>query len=242
VPRGERSRRYDSIALRAIANPPLSLFLRARFPKRQRSTRPFMLSARRGAASTCGTAFAMRRASWLRAIDEHDVIVMSPKSGSVRTRSDDHRKTDTTMESEMIVEAFENYAKFNGPWLQAWTDANSAAVASVRMAFGQLELAALTSRFMTQRLRAYADYDGRIEPLVRRLDKLTEQFGEDYARELREIYSSWHEILRQDRAATQAVSSIKPGERRGDESWDGSRREAERGDRTDDRRPDSAAH
>jgi hypothetical protein len=108
----------------------------------------------------------------------------------------------------------------------------------MRMAFGQLELAALTSRFMTQRLRAYADYDGRIEPLVRRLDKLTEQFGEDYARELREIYSSWHEILRQDRAVSQAVSSPS---RRGDEPWDGSRRE-ERGDRADDRRPESAAH
>ena len=144
----------------------------------------------------------------------------------------------------MIVEAFENYARFNGPWLQGWTDMNSAAVASARMAFGQLELAALTSRFMTQRMRAYADYDGRIEALVRRLDKLTEQFGEDYARELREIYSSWHEVLRQDRAATQAVSAgCRGGERRGDEPWDGGRREVERGDRVvDDRRSESAAH
>ena len=143
----------------------------------------------------------------------------------------------------MIVEAFENYARFNGPWLQGWTDMNSAAVASARMAFGQLELAALTSRFMTQRMRAYADFDGRIEPLVRRLDKLTEQFGEDYAREVRDIYSSWHEVLRQDRAATQAVSAgSRGGERRGDEAWDGGRREAERGDRADERRSESAAH
>jgi hypothetical protein len=143
----------------------------------------------------------------------------------------------------MIVEAFENYAKFNGPWLQAWTDMNSAALASTRIAFGQLELAALTSRFMTQRLRAYEDYDGRIEPLVRRLDKLTEQFGEDYARELREIYSSWHEVLRQDRAVAQAVSPVgRAGDRRGDEPWEGSRRETDRGDRGDDRRPESAAH
>jgi hypothetical protein len=145
----------------------------------------------------------------------------------------------------MIAEAFESYARFNGPWLQAWSDMNSAAFASARIAFGQLELTALTSRFMTQRLRAYADYDGRIEPLVRRLDKITEQFGEDYARELREIYSSWHEVLRQDRAATQAVSSTRPGDRR-DESWDGVRRDAERGDRADERererRSESAAH
>lgn len=55
----------------------------------------------------------------------------------------------------MIVEAFENYARFNGAWLQGWTDMNSAAVASARMAFGQLELAALTSRFMTQRIRVW---------------------------------------------------------------------------------------
>ena len=131
----------------------------------------------------------------------------------------------------MIVEGFENYARFNGAWLQGWTDMNSAAVATARMAFGQLELASLTSRFMTQRMRAYADYDGRIEPLVRRLDNLTEQFGEDYARELREIYSSWHEVLRQDLAATEAVSAGNRGGERGD----GGRREDERGNRTDDR-------
>ena len=139
----------------------------------------------------------------------------------------------------MIVETFENYARFNGPWLQGWADMNSAAIASARIAFGQLELAALTSRFMTQRMRAYADYDGRIEPLVQRLDKLTEQFGEDYARELREIYSSWHEVLRQDRAATQAVSSpSRDGEHRGDEPRDGAKRETKRGDRATER----AAH
>jgi len=142
----------------------------------------------------------------------------------------------------MITEAFENYARFNGPWLQGWTDLNSAAIAGARMSFGQWELAALTSRFMTQRMRAYADYDGRIEPLIRRLDKLTEQFGEDYARELREIYSSWHEVLRQDRAATQAVSPGRGGDRRADEPWDGGRREAERAERVADRRAESAAH
>ncbi|RPI59130.1 MAG: hypothetical protein EHM50_09705, partial [Lysobacterales bacterium] len=105
----------------------------------------------------------------------------------------------------MIVEAMENFARFNGPWLQAWNDVNAASVASTRIAFGQFELATLTSRFLTQRIRAYADYDGRIEPLVRRLDQLTEQYGEDYARELRQIYSAWSDLLRQDRAASQAM-------------------------------------
>jgi len=132
----------------------------------------------------------------------------------------------------MIVEAFENYTRFNGPWLQGLSDMNSAAIASTRIAFGQLELAALASRFMTQRMRAYADFDGRVEPLVQRLDKLTEQFGADYARQLREIYSSWNEVLRQDSAATQAMSSAsRGGEHRGDEPRNGSRRDANRSDR-----------
>ena len=50
----------------------------------------------------------------------------------------------------MIVEAFENYTRFNGPWLQGWAEMNSAAIASARIAFGQLELAALASRFMSR--------------------------------------------------------------------------------------------
>lgn len=142
----------------------------------------------------------------------------------------------------MIVEAFENYTRFNGPWLQGWADMNSAAIASARIAFGQLELAALTSRFVTQRMRAYADYDGRVEPLVQRLDKLTEQFGEDYARELRDIYSSWHEVLRKDSATTQAMSSSSRGsEHRSDEPRNGGRRETKRGDRTNGR-AERAAH
>jgi hypothetical protein len=136
----------------------------------------------------------------------------------------------------MIVEAFENYTRFNGPWLQGWADMNSAAIASTRIAFGQLELAALTSRFMAQRMRAYADSDGRVEPLVQRLDKLTEQFGLDYARQLRDIYSSWNEVLRQDSAATQALSSPSRGaEHRGDEPRNGGRREAKRSDRANGR-------
>ena len=136
----------------------------------------------------------------------------------------------------MIVEAFENYTRFNGPWLQGWADMNSAAIASTRIAFGQLELAALASRFMTQRMRAYADFDGRVEPLVQRLDKLTEQFGADYARQLREIYSSWNEVLRRDSAATQAMSSpSRGGEQRADEPRNGSRREAKRTDRANGR-------
>ena len=102
----------------------------------------------------------------------------------------------------MIVEVLESYASLNGRWLQSWNDANAASIASVRIAFGQWELATLTARFMTARVSAYADYDGRIELLVRRLDKLTEEYGDDYARELRRIYSAWADLSRNDRALT----------------------------------------
>ena len=102
----------------------------------------------------------------------------------------------------MIVEAFESYAKLNGRWLETWSHANAASIASLRIAFGQWELATLAARFMTERIRAYADHDGRIEPLVRRLDRLTEEYGDDHARELRRIYAAWSELLRNDRALT----------------------------------------
>ena len=160
----------------------------------------------------------------------------------------------------MIVEAMENFARFNGPWLQAWNDMNAASVASTRIAFGQFELATVTSRFLTQRIRAYADYDGRIEPLVRRLDQLTEQYGEDYARELRQIYSAWSDLLRQDRAASQVmpVPLALGGERR-DQAWNGRNDERasgdesaageergrgteQRGKKRSERRPENPAH
>jgi hypothetical protein len=145
----------------------------------------------------------------------------------------------------MIVEAFENYARFNGAWLQAWNDANAASITSARIGFGQLELAALTSRFMTQRVRAYADSDGRIETLVRRLDQLTEQYGEDYARQLRQIYSAWSDLLREDRAASQSMpqQGVPPprGAELRDEPSDG-RGDAERGKKRGERRPENAAH
>ena len=96
----------------------------------------------------------------------------------------------------MTVETFENYARSSSPWLQAWNDANAASITRARIAVGQLELALLTARFITLRARAYADYEGRIEPLVRRLEKLTEQYGEDYTRELRQIYSASSDALR----------------------------------------------
>ena len=96
----------------------------------------------------------------------------------------------------MSAEALDSYARFKGPWLQAWNDTNAASITRARMAVGQLELAVLTARFMALRVRAYADYDGRVEPLVRRLEKLTEQYGEDYTRELRQIYSAWSDSLR----------------------------------------------
>jgi hypothetical protein len=136
----------------------------------------------------------------------------------------------------MIVEAFETYAKSNGRWLQTWSHASAASIASMRIAFGQWELATLTARFMTERVRAYADHDGRIEPLVRRLDRLTEEYGEDYARELRRIYAAWSELLRSDRALTPAPPAASEGR---NESTDANG-EFTRGDRAGERRADVA--
>ena len=90
----------------------------------------------------------------------------------------------------MNIQTPEKQGKVDGPWLQFWNDANAVSLSTARIAFGQLELAALTGRFMTQRLRAYSASEGRAESLAQRLDKITEQFGEDYAKQLREIYSS----------------------------------------------------
>ena len=87
----------------------------------------------------------------------------------------------------MIVEALESYAKLTNPWLQAWNAVNAISVSTTRVAVGQLELAALTTRFMNQRLSAYASFDGRVEPLVRRLDKRTEQYTDSYASQVRAI-------------------------------------------------------
>lgn len=90
----------------------------------------------------------------------------------------------------MNIETPENQGKVNGPWLQYWNDANAVSLSTARIAFGQLKLAALTGRFMTQRMRAYAESEGGAESLAQRLDKITEQFGEDYAKQLREVYSN----------------------------------------------------
>ena len=118
----------------------------------------------------------------------------------------------------MIVGEQENYAKTTGPWQQAWNAANAMSISATRIALGQMELAALTARFMNQRLSAYASFDGRVEPLVRRLDKLTEQYADRYAAQLRAVYSSWADALREDRPLTEAVP-LSPGreEPRGDE-------------------------
>ena len=90
----------------------------------------------------------------------------------------------------MNTQTSENQGRVDGPWLQFWNDANAVSLSTARIAFGQLKLAALTGRFMTQRMRAYAESEGRAESLAQRLDKITEQFGEDYAKQLREVYSS----------------------------------------------------
>jgi hypothetical protein len=142
----------------------------------------------------------------------------------------------------MIVEALESYAKVTNPWLQAWNAMNAMSISATRIASGQIELAALTTRFMNQRLAAYASFDGRVEPLVQRLDKLTEQFGDDYAAQVRAIYSSWSDVLREDRPLTDAVAlvaDVETEQRRED------RREAKGEGRRDEKaaqKREAAAH
>jgi hypothetical protein len=142
----------------------------------------------------------------------------------------------------MIIEALESYAKVTNPWLQAWNATNAMSISATRIAIGQMELAALTTRFMNQRLAAYASFDGRVEPLVQRLDKLTEQFGDDYAAQVRAIYSSWSDVLREDRPLTEAVTltaDVEAEQRRED------RREAKAEARRDEKaaqKREAAAH
>lgn len=90
----------------------------------------------------------------------------------------------------MIMEASEHRETPNGPWLQFWNDANTVSLNTARIVFGQLELAALTGHFLTQRLRAYESHDGRVESLADRLGKITQQYADDYSKCVREIYSS----------------------------------------------------
>ena len=142
----------------------------------------------------------------------------------------------------MIVEALESYAKITNPWLQAWNATNAISISATRIASGQMELAALTTRFMNQRLAAYASFDGRVEPLVQRLDKLTEQYGDEYAAQVRAIYSSWSDVLREDRSLTEAVAlvaDVETEQRRED------RREAKAEGRRDEKaaqKREAAAH
>jgi hypothetical protein len=90
----------------------------------------------------------------------------------------------------MITEASEHRGTPDGPWLQFWNDANTVSLNTTRIVFGQLELAALTRHFLTQRLRAYESYDGGVESLAGRLGKITQQYADDYSKCVREIYSS----------------------------------------------------
>ena len=111
-----------------------------------------------------------------------------------------------------MVEELKNAAKATAPWQQAWNAANAMSISATRMAVGQMELAALTARFMNQRLSAYASFDGRVEPLVRRLDKLTEQYADHYAAQVRSVYSWWPDVLREDRPLTEGVSLSPDGD------------------------------
>jgi hypothetical protein len=140
----------------------------------------------------------------------------------------------------MIVEALESYAKVTNPWLQAWDAANAMSISVTRIAVGQMELARLTTRFMNQRLSAYEGFDGRVEPLVQRLAKLTEQFGDEYAAQVRAIYSSWSDVLREDRPLTEVAGlPIDRVEQRRDERKEG-KGEPRRDEKSAQRRETSA--
>ena len=140
----------------------------------------------------------------------------------------------------MIMEGLENYARVNGPWLHAWNAFNVMNANTMRVAVGQIELAALSARFMNERMCAYATFDGRVEPLVRRLENLTDQFADAYSAQIRTIYASWSDILREDRPLADVMSTTperaderkeakaseaRPGRTRGDEKAE-QRREA----------------
>jgi hypothetical protein len=112
----------------------------------------------------------------------------------------------------MTVEEMESNAKATGPWQQAWNAANAISIGATRIAVKQMELAALTTQFMNQRLSAYASFDGRVEPLVRRLNELTKQYADHYAAQVRSFYSWWVDVLREDRPLTEAVSLSPDGE------------------------------
>jgi hypothetical protein len=98
----------------------------------------------------------------------------------------------------MIVGELASNAKATDPWQQAWNAANAMSVNATRIAVGQMGLAALTTQFMNQRLTAYASFDGNVEPLVRRLDKLTEEYADHYAAQVRAVYTSWADVVRED--------------------------------------------
>ena len=138
----------------------------------------------------------------------------------------------------MILEGLESYARANGIWLQAWNAANAMNTSAIRIAVGQMELAALGARFMNERLCAYASFDGHVEPLVRRLEKLTDQYSESYAAQLRTVYASWSDLLREDRPLTEAVSMTAD---RDDERPEGKRDVRPREEKAEQRRREPAA-
>ena len=98
----------------------------------------------------------------------------------------------------MIVGELASNAKATDPWQQAWNAANAMSINATRIVVGQMGLAALTTQFMNQRLSAYASFDGHVEPLVRRLDKLTEEYADHYAAQVRAVYTTWADVLRED--------------------------------------------
>ncbi len=95
----------------------------------------------------------------------------------------------------MISQALENYARSWGPWMNSY---QRAAADFAGFSNQQTELAIETSRFLTDRLCAYARYGGNVEALARKLDDLTNRYTAAYADRVKEMSSVWANMLRED--------------------------------------------
>ena len=107
----------------------------------------------------------------------------------------------------MIIQPFENYARFFGPWLSA---SQRVAADFTRIGNQQTELALQTARFLTDRLCAYAQYDGNVDKLANKLDDLTNRYTAACTEHIKEMSSSWAEVLREDRNVDELSGVVQP--------------------------------
>jgi len=107
----------------------------------------------------------------------------------------------------MIIQPFENYARSFGPWLSAY---QRVAADFTRISNQQTELALQTATFLTDRLSAYGQYNDNVESLTRTLDDLTNRYTAVYTERIKEMSSSWAEVLREDRNVDELSGVVQP--------------------------------